>query len=482
MKPWKWGVTAICLFLMFFNFLLPPFAGFTQAGTSVICIFVGTIGLFVTVNVMWPVLLCLLAFGCSGIYSLTEVTQMAMGNNIFWFVAFNGMIISVLIKTGVLRRMAIWLCTRNFTRKSPWLFIASLFMAVLLMGSFMDPTGVMMLFIAIAEAVFGLIGIEKGSRFGELIVMGIMLFIGLSCGITPIGHTVPLLMISYFEEIVPISIGQWSIVGVVVALLIFILFMIALKFIYRLDITPMKDFDPTVALKGEGQKGPMSKEEKVSLGLYAVVIFLWLAPSILKGILPGVAAYIGAMGTIMPCMLGAALLCLVPVDGKPLVSMNELLTDGCPWGACFPCAVCMLFGAAIQHPDVAIPDSLSDLLGPVMSNMPVFVFILLLALICIVITNLTSNTVSAMVTGTVALVLMSTGVMTGVNAAGIAFVLGNCATLSYATAAGSAYAAVVTGSGWVRTKSQVMEGLLYAVIGMIAMCVLGYPIVCLLCG
>lgn len=83
MKPWKWIVTAICLFLMFFNFVLPPIGGFTAAGTSVICIFAGTIGLFVTVNVMWPVMLCLLAFACSGLYSLTQVTQMAMGNNIF---------------------------------------------------------------------------------------------------------------------------------------------------------------------------------------------------------------------------------------------------------------------------------------------------------------------------------------------------------------------------------------------------------------
>lgn len=483
MKPWKWIVTAICLFLMFFNFVLPPIGGFTAAGTSVICIFAGTIGLFVTVNVMWPVMLCLLAFACSGLYSLTQVTQMAMGNNIFWFVAFNGMIISVLIKTGVLRRIAIWLVTRKFTKKSPWLFIGSLFMAVLLMGAFMDPTGVMMLFIAIAEAVFGLVGIKKGSRFGELVVMGIMLFIGLSCGITPIGHTVPLLMISYFEDMVPISIGQWSIAGVAVALVVFILFMLALKFIYRLDVSAMKDFDPTTALAGQANSGPMSKAEKVSLVLYGVVIFLWLAPSILKGILPGVASFIGGLGTIMPCMLGVALLCLVPVeDGKPLVSMNELLTDGCPWAACFPCAVCMLFGAAIQHPDVAIPDSLSALLGPAMSSISPIVFMLVLALICICMTNLTSNTVSDMVTGTVALVLMSTGTISGINAAGMGFILGNCATLSYATAAGSAYAAVVTGSGWVRTKSQVGEGLLYAVIGMLLMCTLGYALVGVLCG
>ena len=117
-----------------------------------------------------------------------------------------------------------------------------------------------------------------------------------------------------------------------------------------------------------------------------------------------------------------------------------------------------------------------------MSSMSPIVFMLVLALICICMTNLTSNTVSAMVTGTVALVLMSTGTISGINAAGMGFILGNCATLSYATAAGSAYAAVVTGSGWVRTKSQVGEGLLYAVIGMLLMCTLGYALVGVLCG
>ncbi len=61
---------------------------------------------------------------------------------------------------------------------------------------------------------------------------------------------------------------------------------------------------------------------------------MWLLPGIIAPVLPEVASAISSLGTPTPAMIGACLLCVLHVEGKPLMNFNEAVAKGCPGVLC----------------------------------------------------------------------------------------------------------------------------------------------------
>lgn len=477
MKPYKWIVIIVSLFLMFFNELIPPIMGLNTLGMSILCIFAGTMALLLIVDLNWPLLLSILAYGKCGVYTVNEAISMSLGNSVFWFVALSGLLIVALERSGVIKRIALWFLTRPFNKGHPWRFVGSLFLSAMLIGSIMDPTALIILFAALTEEVLKLLGHKKGDRFGELLMIGILVFVGISYGITPIGHPVPVMMISMFSEIEAVNFLHYCINGLAVGAVYFVIVMLLMRFVFKLDVSSLKEFDPSLLNSIEIPK--LDKKGKISCGVYIGVIILWLLPSFVQNILPDVYSTLNAFGTTMPLLLGLVVLNVVHVDGKPVMSFGASLKET-PWMACIPSAAAMLIGGSLSHADAGITDAIANTLGPSLSQVSPMLFVVIMCLLCTVMTNFSSDMVTSVLFATISVTLISSGVIQGVNITGLCVAIGICASCAYATPPGAAYAAIIAGNGWVRVKKQLLDGGLCGIVASLSCSLVGYNIAALL--
>lgn len=461
MKKWQYILTILCSVVMMCSSCIPPVGGLTPMGMTIICIFIPTMLLLIMVDTIWPVFLAILAFVVNDVYTITQATNLSVGNVNVWFVVFNGIIIYAMTRSGLLRRISIWLVSRKICRKSPWIFIGVLMLSVLLFGSIFNVTANIILFSTLAAEIMEQLGVKKGDRFAESIMMGILIFTGLSYGISPVGHTVAILAMSLFGEagLGNVNFLQYMIVGFSVGLLFFLIYMILLKWVFRLDVSYIRDLDPTTLGKDMDR---ISKREIACGIVFGCVVLLWLLPGFTEAILPGVAQFLNKMGVLSPSIIGTLCMILIKVEGEPLVDVREALTKGVPWGAAFPMAAALLLGSAITNADAGITGSLGELFSPMFQNVSAFWLILFITLLCTIVTNFSSDTIACMLGCTIAVTILGSGLITGVNGGALSILCGICACSAYATAPGSTYSAYSAGQGWIRPKTQFIQGFFWA--------------------
>lgn len=477
MKGWKWGVLAVSLFLMFGNALLPNMWGLDRIGMATVCIFVGTMLLMILCNLIWPLFLSIMAFILNGVYTLNEALSISLGHNLMWFTVYCCMVLYVLRETGILRRMAIWLISRPIATKSPWLFLGSIFLATMLMGYIMDCTALIILYASLVGQIFEELDIKKGERFAEVIMIGIMLAVGVSYGATPIGHTIGVLAIGQFEPLGTTSFAHFIITSVIMSLLFFVIIMLAMKFVFRLDVSRLQGYDPS---KLSAELGPITKEEIVSVAIFFGIIVLWLLPTFLQNIAPGVFTVLNSLGMCAPVWVGMLIMILVPINGKPLMNFEKALADGVAWPAAFSMAVAMMLGSAITNPEAGVSAMLTNMLAPLFGEMSPVLFVFIVCMLCMLVTNFSSNTVATMLVATIAIPLVSGGIIEGVHPQALAIAVGNCACYAFAAPPGGTYAAYTSGTGWVSPKGMFTVGGTFAIVFGAIFATLGYQLAILL--
>ncbi|WP_434310784.1 SLC13 family permease [Hominifimenecus sp. rT4P-3] len=474
MNTKKWIATIIGVLLLFGTRFLPPMFGLSELGMSVAGVFLGTIVLWLFVSVTWPSILCIVALITTPLYTYSAGLQASMGNWVVSFVLFSSMLSFGLGQTGFTKRAAVWFVTRPFTKKNPWMFLALLFLAPLVIGSFMSPIPAFMVFVPIAEQIFAELGYEKGDRFPQVVILGLLFFASLSTITTPIAHTVPILSMSLYEQdmTMPIDFVKYTIFGIVSAAVIFILSMLLVKYVFRPDMDRLKSLDSDVLKKGVA---PMQLDEKLTLIVFGVVVAMWMLPGIIKPVLPGVAAAISSLGTPVPPMIGTVVLCLICIKGKPLMEFGQSIAK-VPWGAVMMVAATSILGNALTNEDVGLTAVVVDALTPIISNMSPAFFVFIVCFFTLLITNFASNTVTVTLLYSISLPLVYGGAIAGVNPAALTCIIGAGASVALATPPSTAHAAIAAGTGWLKTDFMLKYGLLLSLLCVLVLSFVGYPI------
>ena len=475
MKKHQWIITIICLFLMFFGKVLPPVMGLSEVGMQVFCIFVAIVVMWLTVSVSWPCVLCIVALMMTPLYTYSAALQASMGFWVVSFVMFSSMITYVLKETGFLRRVAIWFISRPFAKKNPWLFLGALFFACLFVGSFMSPVPDFIVFMPITEQIFEELGYKKGDRFGELVTLSLLFFASLSTITTPIAHTVPILGFSLYEQAFGVGIDffGYTVFGTVTALVCLVVVLLYLKFIAKLDVSRLKNLDTSKFQKSE----PMSKKEKLTLIVFIGVVLMWLIPGLIKNIFPNAYKFINGLGTPTPALIGTVILCMISVDGKPLMNIAETMKNGVSWTTILMVAATGILGNAMTNADAGITNAISQTVEPLFGSMSPTIFVLLVSFITILITNFASNTVTVTILCSIILPLVSEGgIMAGVDPAAITCVIGAGAAIACATPPSTATAAIAGGTGWLGVSNMFKHGMAECIIAALALAFVGYPI------
>lgn len=446
MKKW------ICLGIGLFAIFVPQI--FALGATwQMLGIFAGSIWMWITCSIEIGSIACLSALCLLPGVTPANVFTSSFGNSTIIFLIFSFVLTYALSQTGVLRRVATYFIDNPIAKRNTYCFMGLYFLSMLIIGSFMAPTTVFILYFGIVQEIFTLLNLEKGDPLAKRLMVGTGFFASISCAWTPIAHTFPIMALGYYETATGTAISyiqymKYSLpIGAILAVFAFFLLCIKVPHKYSFDAIHF-------------EKTAVTKQEWISLGTFLAVVICW----VITGIFPKVFVGLNALGTAWPAMIGCLILACVGC-----LNIKEGFTKGVSWPSIILCAATLAMGSFLTKDEFGIMPAVKSFMEPLLSN---YSPILLIATFAVVMTNLISNIVTTTVSFNlfVPVLIATVGLFNPIAAT---IMIGIGASLAYALPSSIAHIAIAGGSGWATSKDMVLYGIPMMIVSILAICAIG---------
>lgn len=461
------------LFVIASKIVTPP-VGLSSDGVQVLAIFIATLFLWIKEGIDWPSVFCLLALMLVPSLSVNDVLRNSFGNQTFVFLLFTFICTDVVSKTPFMRRIALGFVRLPFSRQSIWHLSASFLLGVLLLGLVMSPTVLFFVVYPILQEIFEVLELEKGDRIAEIMLIALIMVVTLSSGMTPIAHIFPVLAMASYSMLMGVSISyaSYMVFGIVLGFFLFGIALILLWFLYRhqtVDIGSKLEKINTVDVE---------YKDWIVLYVFIGVIFLWIAPDVLKPLLPRFAYYIGSLTTVFPPMLGVLVYAVVRIDDKPILRINDAMTQGVSWPSLLMSACALAIAGAMTHESIGLIASITNIATPLIKPLSSYVLIAIFVFWASFQSNLSSHMVTAQLVSSVAIpIAYNKG---NIHVAGLTVLIGFLASLGWATPPSMPYVAISGASGWTKANRIMKYGFIMMGIVIIVAILIGYPLASLL--
>ena len=425
---------------------------------TMIGIFIGAIILWLTVDVGWPSLLVLFSLTQLSGVSIGTVMSNSLGNNTIAFLIFSCALTYALSATGLLRRIALWFVNTKIAQKSPWHFAAMYFISILLIGSFISPTVLFVLFFALAKEIYDINYLQKGNEYAKMLMIGTAIMTSISCAMTPIAHTFPLMAIGFYESATGEVINwiNYMRVGVPAGLLAAAATFAILWLGFKNKITNVK-------IMAFANDKKITKNEIVALTIFLIVVIMWL----MSGLFPDAFPILKAWTTTIPPMLGVIVLCLFGI-----INFNDAIKNGVPWTAIILCASTLAVGKWLTSAELGITAAIGEIMSNIIGTPTTFGMILAIVAFTIIMTNLMSNIVTTTVAyNLLTPIVIATGIISPVLST---ILIGICASMAYATPPAIAHVALAAGSEYCDSKDMLKYGGLATIISIVFTVLFGF--------
>lgn len=466
-------ILIIGIFFMLFFKYLPLFSFLTPSARQILGIFIGILILWLKLAIDWPSLLLIAALALVPEIQFKELLLKSIGSETFSFLLFTFICTYALSKTPFIRRCALFFVERKLARHNAWALAILFIFSVFLVGLFMSPTVLFVIYLPILEDLFSVLNLKKGDKFASMLMMGTLFSTGIATGATPIAHVFPIMALNYYQEATGLSISYSSFMAVALplSLLCLVLMLLAFYFILR-PKTPQLSSE---RLQEIHQTLPdMSAKEKAILLIFIVVITLWLAPDLLKPVFPTAMTTLKGFGSAYPPLIGVISMSIITISGEPLLNFKEAMSKGVPWSALIMAMGTLALGSALNNPDIAIMQSISQIVAPLARALPILAIVALFSAWSLIQTNLSSNIVTVTVVTTAALpIALSTPEL---NAAALCSLIGMQACYGLAFPPAMPTVALAIDSGWSKASEIAKYGLLTSLIALLICTFIAYPL------
>lgn len=464
----------IALLLMALGWVLPAPEGLNRGAVQVMGIFAGTLLLWLTVAIDWPSVLCLVMLFLVDGLKPDVVLKSSFGGATFAFLLFTFLCTYALSKTEFVRRCAIFFISNPIFGRSPRVVLIRYLLCVLLLGLFMSPTVLFVLYLPIHEEICALLHLKKGDRLGAALMTGMAFCCALSSGMTPIGHVFPVMAMGFYETAaqMTVSYGAYMAFALPVGFLCFFFLLGLIFWGIRPNLEAFSVFDE----KRWGQEPePISSREKKIVVIFFLVVILWLAPTLLAPVLPRFAKGLSGLGAAFPPMAGSALLLILTDQKQPLLMFSDGCAKGIGWGSVVMAASTLALGAAMTHADIGLTDYLSNRIANAVVGWEPMLLVFIFTLWAAVQTNVSSNMVTITVVCTAALPIVraSEGC---ISAPAVASLIGMMGAFAFATPPSHPNIALAASSGWVSTRQLLGYGLTLMLFSVLTSVFFGYPL------
>lgn len=420
--------------------------------TALLVIFAVTVILWIVLPTEIGSLFCLTALMLlPGVTSAT-VFSASFGSSTIVFLIFSMMLTYALSSTGVLRRIALRFIDNPLAKKNRYTLLGGYLLAMLIIGSFIAPTTLFVLFFGIAEEMYSLLNLEKGDPLAKAIMIGTGFFASISCAMTPIAHTFPIMALGFYETATGevISYAQYLRYSLPIGLIL-------VAAAYALLCTVIKKDTGKIEIHFE--KGcSWSWREILSLAVFLLVVACWLV----VGIWPSVFSRLNALGTAFPAIAGCAVLtaagCLKVKDG---------FTKGVSWNAILLCAATLALGKVLTMDEFGVTALITSLMSKVTGAISPMLLVIVFS---VLLTNIISNIVTTTLAFNIFVPMFIAGGIADPVTATI--VIGIGASLAYALPSSIAHIALAGSSGWASSRDMMKYGAVMVLLSIVVMLVL----------
>lgn len=463
--------TIVGLVLMLGIGFMPPLEPLTKAGMQVGGIFLGLLYLWTTVGILWPSLLGLGALAMTDGANIAGVLAASFGNNVVVMMIFILALVGVAENAGIPAYIIQWIMTRKVIEGRPWVFTI-----IILLGTYATAVvgGIVaaFLFWSILYKLFEDVGFKKGDQYTKLLLFGVAYATCLGTFLMPF-HGMGLLLTGTMQSALPgssLDYASYIAVMLVISLLSVFMYILAMKWIFRSDVAPLKAVK--VAMFEENKLPPMSKLQKFLFFYLGLMLVMLLLPSFLpKAWL--LTQKLGSAGPSGMILILFSILCIIQVEGKSLVNFADLAHKKIAWELVFLTAIALAISSLLTKPETGITAMLTQVLNPVFLNKGLLAFVFLLCLLTIILTNLTNNGVIAMLMMSVACIYAGKYQL---NPATILVLLAYGSNIAFLLPASSMFGAIVHGNDWLETKDIYQYALFVAAVGLVVTVLVGFPL------
>ncbi|MCP1102194.1 sodium-dependent dicarboxylate transporter 2/3/5 [Aequitasia blattaphilus] len=464
--------------MIFFRFLPIPFpeGTVTPTGQEILGIFIGTLYMWTTADVLWGSLISAFFVGISSYAPMPQVLNEYFGSTVFVQLFFLMMVIQCLVDKKITAYMGRFFLTRKMNSGRPWVFTTVVLIGVLLMSAFIIAFAPIILMWPVLYGIFEDVGFTKQDKYPKIMIILVAVVAIIGFPIPPFMNNGLALLSNYraiAEEPGFISDPAYLFFGLVIGLIMIFVIILFTKFVLRPDVEKLKSFD-VESLKKDPLP-PMDLSQKITTAVFVVLILLMLVPSIVLSITTAVPGMQFLKENSTGLALGAtAILVGIRIANKPVMEIKTVMS-GINWNTLLLCATAILIGGVLTADVTGIKAFLQYILNPLFDGMGTVQFMIFILLVAVVLTNICNSLVIGMV---LLPVIYTYCTASGANAAPIVscmiiFVLGSACT----TPAASPFAAMMHGNKeWLQSKDIYKYTLSFVIIETIIMLVIGIPL------
>lgn len=281
---------------------------FTATNIAMLAIFLAAVILWITEAIpnYLTSLILIIALVLTNVLSEVDAYHQ-LGHKVMWLNILSFVLASMLVKTGVAKRFALWFIIK-FGKNASSIFI-SFIVINLILSAFISATtakaAILLPIFMVVSAVYGATGGKNKNNFGRNLVLQNLLQINMGAGAFVTGSGANLLAAALIGGAIgsDIFFTDWMMVAFPIALSIMIIgYFVGTKFIF-----PIKKEERKPQIKGGMMRlkrelvkmGKVSFEEIRSVVIFVSVLALWTTDKY-HGISPTAVAFMGAIVSLLP--------------------------------------------------------------------------------------------------------------------------------------------------------------------------------------
>ncbi len=452
------GIAIVLSFLILL--LIHPSGNLTQEGVKALAICIPTIYLWITVSMTWPSLLAVVLICFSGVYdNISQVSSVSLGNQSTFFFLVCMIFSFILIENGTIGRCADFFLSRRISAGRPYMFMFMFFLSITIVVCFLEKNAVTIVACTLIHELMIKMNVREHSEYANAMYVGTLLVTSIAGNSTPISHLIPVIMMRLIP--VEISLFQWCTAGFFMNIAMLTVTMFVIRFIWR----PVEK-DGFIMGEYISSLNPASRKEKITIAVLITVVILWLMPEFIKGsAAEGIITIFKKSGDIGPVVIGIIILCIIHINGKPAADINAAISKVPLRLTVFQCGV-YLMSDVISSEKTGIRDTLYGMIYPLVKNIHPFLILVVLIILAVVMTNLTSNVIVAVLFTELSYALFSG---TSYPLFVVIFLVSQAVCLAMLTPNASLQTALIYDPAYVRLKDVWRYALIMAVFMMIVL-------------
>ncbi len=471
-KPSYWIHMIITIGLMFFFGFIPAPEPITAYGMKILGIFLGLVWGWSFCDLAWPSLIAMMALGLTDFGITSAVFEASFGQANLILILFSFLIFAPLTDSGLSQWLGMKLVTIKFIQGKPLKMIAVIYFGTFILCLFVNAIVVGIFMMQLFVGIFKDLGYQKGDQFIPMFLAGLFMCTGLANLLLPF-KGMPLMIFGMVAgNGILVSNNAYLVFALLVCALLIIAYILAVK-ILRLNIALLKNADFSGFEKR--LEAPLTPYQsmllKVIIGFLIGIIFVGVLGSASGNTFRVILNDIGVYGVYVATL---ALMIIIHVENKPLLDLKTA-ANGVVWEFILLYAVAMLISSLLTDQSTGISAYVVRFITPILSGLGIYGFLLLLAFVTLILTNVGNNVV--VIFTMVSVVSMMVGQGLPINGAlAVSVVLWTGLVTGYLTPAASVSAAMIFGCELSTSKSAILQGVIMMLYWMLCLAIFIIPL------